>query len=85
MSKIKFYFLMIQFIIYSPFTSACTICNTETGRLVREGIFNHHFFINFIYTLIPFAIFTLIAIVTYFGLPLKLFKKKLTRRLDYDC
>jgi hypothetical protein len=41
--------------------SACTVCNTETGRQVRDGVFGHDFGTTLIAVWAPFPI--LLAIV----------------------
>jgi hypothetical protein len=49
-------------------TEACTICRTEAGRLVREGVFNSDFGITFLSVIIPFPIL-LIAVGIIIWLP----------------
>jgi hypothetical protein len=46
---------------------ACTVCESETGRRVRAGIFNDEFGTNLILTLLPFAILFGIVALIHFG------------------
>jgi len=48
---------------------ACPFCDTYTGRQVREGIWNEHFWSNVLLTTLPFPIFAAIITLLYFGVP----------------
>ena len=49
--------------------SACPLCDTATGRLVREAVFNRHFGVNLLLVLAPFPICLLIGVCLYYGFP----------------
>lgn len=48
---------------------ACPFCDTATGKLVREGVFNRHFGVNLLLVLAPFPICLTIGALLYYGLP----------------
>ena len=45
----------------------CPLCNSETGRRVREGIFDAQFGPNLLATLLPFPVFLAIVALVHFG------------------
>ena len=49
--------------------SACPVCNSGTGREVRDGIFGPDFGRNVALTALPFPIFLGIAAAVYYGPP----------------
>lgn len=50
--------LILLVAVSSPTAArACPVCDQETGRQVRAGIFDQSFGLNLIATVIPFAIF----------------------------
>lgn len=48
---------------------ACPLCRSETGRRVREGLFDAHFGTNLAATLLPFPVFLAIIALIHFGAP----------------
>ena len=46
--------------------AACPFCQSETGRQVRAGIFNDHFWGNVLVTLLPFPILLAVVALIYF-------------------
>ncbi len=48
---------------------ACPLCDTASGKLVREGVFNRHFGVNLFLVLAPFPVCLLIGALLYYGLP----------------
>jgi len=56
-------------VVYLPCSSvwACPLCYSDTGKLVRAGIFNGDFLFNSAVTLLPFVVFTVIGLILYYG------------------
>jgi hypothetical protein len=54
---------------YAPTVAACPLCHSETGALVRAGIFNGDFTRNVLLAGLPFIAFALIALLVHFGFP----------------
>lgn len=52
----------------TPVASACPICQSETGKQVRAGIFDENFAFNLFGSLLPFPIFLGIVAAIH-GLP----------------
>ncbi len=50
---------------------ACPLCNTATGKLVREAVFNRHFGVNLLLVLAPFPVCLLIGVCLYYGFPVR--------------
>lgn len=48
---------------------ACTVCGSDTGRQVRAGIFDGHFGETALTVLSPFAVFAVVGLACYFGMP----------------
>jgi hypothetical protein len=48
---------------------ACPICESETGKRVRAGIFATDFGYNLVVTLLPFPVFIGITALIHFGVP----------------
>lgn len=59
---------------------ACPVCDTDTGKEVRAGIFDKDFSKNIVLTLLPFPIFFAIAALIYRapGRPQPTLQNKLT-------
>lgn len=51
--------------------SACPVCDRETGRQVRAGLFDEDFGFNLLATSLPFVVFLGIAAAIHFELPLR--------------
>lgn len=49
--------------------SACTVCESETGRQVRSGIFGGDFGQDLFLTLLPFPVLLAIVALIHFGFP----------------
>jgi len=49
--------------------AACPVCSSETGELVRAGIFNRDFGWNAMVTLLPFPILFAVVAWLYLGSP----------------
>jgi hypothetical protein len=52
--------------------AACPLCHSETGILVRAGIFDAQFTTNVLYTLSPFPVFLLIVWLIYYHFPTRI-------------
>lgn len=48
---------------------ACPLCESETGRQVRAGIFDDDFGKNVVLTLLPFPVLAVIVALIYYGPP----------------
>jgi hypothetical protein len=48
---------------------ACPMCNTETGKQVREGIFGPDFYTNVLVTVAPFPVVLALCALVYWILP----------------
>ncbi len=48
---------------------ACPLCRSETGRRVREGLFDAQFGTNLLVTLLPFPVFLAVIALIHFGPP----------------
>lgn len=60
----RFMLSLVGFLVLSGSLCACPLCNTETGKQVREGIFGPDFGINVLLTLAPFPmLFGIIALI----------------------
>lgn len=60
--------VVVPFLLTSPAT-ACPLCESETGRQVREGIFDDDFGNKVVLTLIPFPVLIGVVALIYFGPP----------------
>jgi hypothetical protein len=47
--------------------SACPICDTDTGRQVRAGIFDENFWITLAMVLAPFPVLLLVLLAMHLG------------------
>ena len=56
-------------LVASATASACPVCDTETGRDVRAGIFDGAFGRNVSLTLLPFPVLLAVVAMIHFGLP----------------
>ena len=50
---------------------ACTICDSSTGREVRAGLFDGHFFHQLVLVALPFPVFAALVLFVHFRLPLR--------------
>jgi len=48
---------------------ACPVCDSETGKAVRRGLFSPDFGTNLLLTVLPFPIFLAIIALLYYGPP----------------
>lgn len=55
--------------LLSPPARACPVCDSGTGKAVRQGLFNAEFGKNLLMTALPFPIFLGIAAYLYYGPP----------------
>lgn len=62
-------FLLCLWLLKATPASACPLCNTPTGKLVREAVFNRHFGVNLLLVLAPFPVCLLIGACLYYGFP----------------
>jgi hypothetical protein len=60
--------VMSVLLLFSGTASACPVCESETGREVRAGIFNELFWENVLLTLLPFPILLAVVALIYFDL-----------------
>lgn len=58
--------LFCTFFVVAPL-AACPVCSSETGELVRAGIFNRDFGWNVVQTLLPFPILFAVVAWLYLG------------------
>lgn len=56
-------------ILISATAHACPVCDTFTGQRVRAGIWDEHFWHNFLLTVSPFAVFAVIIVLLHRGVP----------------
>ncbi len=62
--------LFVATAFLSPATTfACTLCDTDTGRQVRAGIFEEHFWPTLIGVIAPFPIMLLAVAAIHFAIP----------------
>jgi hypothetical protein len=60
---------LIVILLNLPAAAACPFCESETGQQVKAGIFNDHFWLNVLLTLLPFPILLAIVALIYFDVP----------------
>lgn len=63
-------------LVRSATAYACPVCDTETGRAIRDGIFDQDFFSNVCMTLAPFPIMLVLVGVMHISLPLVMLDTK---------
>src|SRR5947209_3624417 len=61
--------LGVALLLPIPPAGACPVCDRETGRRVRAGLFDEDFAPNLLATLLPFGVFLGIAAALHFGPP----------------
>jgi len=62
--------LFVATAFLSPATTfACTLCDTDTGRQVRAGIFGEHFWSTLAGVIAPFPIMLLAVAAIHFAIP----------------
>jgi hypothetical protein len=52
--------LMLMLMMAAP-AAACPVCDRETGRRVRDGLFDEQLGLNVLATLLPFGVFLGVA------------------------
>lgn len=57
------------FVLLPWVVAACPVCNTDTGRQVRAGIFDDHFLTTLLAVIAPFPILLLLVAGLHFVLP----------------
>ena len=67
-SAAVFLFVVFLSLTAAP-TQACPVCDSETGKHVRRGLFNEDFGKNLLMTVLPFPILLGIVAVIYYGPP----------------
>jgi hypothetical protein len=70
--------LFVVFFAVSGSVWACPLCDTETGRQVREGIFGQDFGKNVLLTLAPLPILLGIMALVFWAIPDSKQKNKAT-------
>ena len=63
-----FLFCLCTLIFTSP-ALACPVCDSDTGKAVRAGVFGGDFGFNLLVTVIPFVVCLGITAVIYYGFP----------------
>ena len=56
-------------VLPAPSAGACPVCDRETGREVRAGIFDEHFGFNLAATVLPFGVLLALTAAIHFGWP----------------
>jgi hypothetical protein len=60
--------ILLMILIHPSFSAlACTLCESERAKRVREAIFGDDFFVNIGIILLPFIIFLIVASLIYYG------------------
>ncbi len=59
-----------------PLIFACPVCETTTGRQVREGILNADFPFHFAGAILPFAVLTGIVAAIHFSVPQRIARRR---------
>jgi hypothetical protein len=57
----------ILILLNFSYLNACPICFTQSGELIRRGIFNSGFWLYLFYSTLPFLCFFLIILLCYRG------------------
>lgn len=56
-------------LLFSTVVWTCPLCDSGTGHAVRAGVFGSDFATNLLFTMVPFLLFAIIGVVTYYGPP----------------
>ena len=60
---------LVVVLLMSATALSCPVCDTETGKDVRAGIFDEEFGRNAVLTLLPFPVLLAIVAMIHFGFP----------------
>ena len=60
---------LVIVLVVSATAAACPVCDTETGKDVRAGIFDEDFGRNAVLTLLPFPVLLAAVAMIHFGFP----------------
>lgn len=61
---------ILLMLLLSPLAQSCPLCDSDTARQVRAGLFDSRFVSNVGVTVLPFIVFAAIVALTYYSLPL---------------
>ena len=59
--------VLIVMLSKGTFVVACSLCESETGRQVRAGIFDEQFGYHLLITVLPFPVLLVITALIHFG------------------